>query len=425
MNYLKKATDLYKLGQRSKYVDAFYTKQREEALNEKNSLKMQQIQALEKEKTIQLFAMSLEACHLLGLPEESFYDLYFKGKETSPANLFRGMHSEGIQKIIEFFGYSVEIVRNTESVCQLRYTLDEGKEANYTLTLEEATQSPFIQGELLDEESLWNLDPKSMLLHEAMKFIAKTSYRRLFKAKAPIGEGWADNETLANEIFDAEIFDIQIEDYDYKNVLAKYKDHPQELYVFVSHLRERCINRIVYSLNICDALGLPKNRFYDIGLMSKFPKRNPLLNIRGACLIDVMRELGHVIQIVEATSRSCTLKFEKDGIERIEQVVLDTVKNNKPTVAAALETPESAWAQQTTTMLLYEALQKAIKNAFSDSPPKRHEITREEERHLFSQAKNQTIMKAPKLENKPTPLGDGGFILPLTQLNALRKVCKQ
>lgn len=425
MNYLKKATDLYKLGKRSKYADAFYAKQREEAINEKNSLKMQQIQALEKEKTIQLFAMSLEACQLLGLPEESFYDLYFKGKEASPANLFRGMHSEGIQKIIEFFGYSVEIVRNTEFICQLRYTLDEGREANYTLTLEEATQSPFINSELLDEESLWNQDPKSMLLHEAMKFIAKTSFRRLFKAKAPIGDTWPDNETLANEIFDAEIFDIQIEDYDYKNVIAKHKDTPHELFVFISHLRKRCIERIVYSLSICDALGLPKNRFYDIGLMSKFPKRNPLLNIRGACLIDVMRELGHIIQIVEATSRSCTLKFEKDGIERIEQVVLDTIKNTKPSIAAALADPESAWSQQTTIMLLYEALQKAIKNAFSDSPPKRHEITREEERNLFSQAKNQMLMNAPKLENKPTALEERGFILPLNQINALKKVYKQ
>lgn len=424
--FKKEARELFKKGKRNESVRKFYEIAHEEAKANGDATKLGQICAMMKERTIQLFAISLEAAHLLNLPSEDFYDLYFKGSEANPANLLRGMHAEGMIKIIEYFGYSIEFVKATSSVCQISYTLDEGTEASYTLTMEEAKNNPYIQEEFLDEESPWHSDPKGMLIHEAVKFVAKTSYKRLFKVKATsLVNQIDDNEELAEEIFNSEIFDIEIEDFEYRSIIAKNKSKPRDLEIYIIHLRERCINRIRSSLDLCDALGLPKDLFYDISKESAYPKKNPLLNIRGCCIIDVLRELGHIIQVQEATSKSCTLKFEKDGIERTEQVVLENLKRSKTSVREALNNPESVWSKHTTTLLMYEALTKVLKTDFAESTNTKEQISRESIRELlFTRSKEpsriffeknkkeeEIEIETPKTE-KETTKEDYDFIIP-------------
>lgn len=400
--FKKEARELFRKGKRSDSVRKFYEAAHEEAKANGDAAKLGQICAIIKEKTIQLFAISLEAAHLLNLPAGDFYDLYFKGSETNPANLLRGMHAEGMIKIIEYFGYSIQFVKSTDSVCQIAYTLDEGTEVTYTLTMEEAKNNPYIQEEFLDEDSPWHSDPKGMLVHEAVKFVAKTSYKRLFKVKATnLVNEIDDNEQLAEEIFNSEIFDIEIEDFEYRSVIAKNKNKPRDLEIYIVHLRERCINRIRSSLDLCDTLGLPKDLFYDISKESAYPKKNPLLNIRSCCIIDVLRELGHIIQVQEATSKSCTLKFEKDGIERTEQVVLENLKRSKNSVKEALNNPESVWSKHTTTLLMYEVLAKVLKTDFAESSGAKEQVSRESIRKLlFTRSKEPSRFFFEKTEEK-------------------------
>lgn len=424
MEYIKKATDLYKVGKRNKHVTSYFASMKKRAKETNNSVMLQQIIRREQDKTIQLFAISLEAADLLKLPKEDFYDLYFRGQEINPANLFRGMHAEGMEKIIKFYGYSIDIIKNTNSVCQIRYSLDEGKESTYTLSIEEAKKNAFIQEELENADSLWNIEPKVMLLHEAMKFVAKTSFRRLFKVKATeLLSFEKSNDDLAEEIFDKEIFDVEIEDYDYKTTILSMKNNPDSVRKYVYELRCKCIHRIRESLDLCDTLGLPKDLFYDIAICSRYPDRNPLLNVRGNCLIDVMRELGHIIQIQEATTKSCVLRFEKDGIERMEQVVLENIKRAKESISRELENPESIWSKHPTIMLLYQGLHKIIKSDFSNIKPQNEKISMKNLRNLLFNKKtvtNEEIKGMKEIEEEP--LDEGIVKEETTQPTTMTKV---
>lgn len=384
MDYLKKASDFYKIGKRNEHVKKTFSIMKKKANAANNSVLLQQINRREQDKTIQLFAISMEAAALLKLPIDDFYDLYFRGQEVNPANLFRGMHATGIEKIIKFYGYSIDVIKNTNSLCKISYTLDEGKESTYTLTLEEAKKSPFIQEEFENPDSLWNSDTKGMLLHEAMKFIAKTSFRRLFKVKATeLLSPEKSNDTLAEEIFEKEIFDLEIEDFDYKATIFSMKNNPDSVREYVEVLRAKCIHRIRESLDLCDLLGLPKDLFYDIAICGRYPDKNPLLNVRGSCLIDVMRELGHIIQIQEATTKSCILRFEKDGLDRMEQVVLENIKRAKESVSKELDNPGSVWSKHATVMLLYQGLHKIIKSDFSNLNQQQNKISMKNLRALI------------------------------------------
>lgn len=366
--FKKEATKLFKNGKRSRSVLDFFEKESREAREKNDSIKSAQLCSMIQSKTITLFALSLEAASLLNLPKEGFHDLYEKGLVINPANLLRGMHTKGMIKVIEHAGYSVQIEKLTDDICKVVYTLDNGIEGRYVLTIEEAEGYPYIRDELSNEESLWYQKPKEMLRHEAVRFVAKTFYKRLFTVKATeLVATFKNNRKLAEEIFYAKLYDIEIDDFNYRENMEKLKNRPAQLRAYTTLLKKRCIEKIHASLKLCEILGLPKELYYDIYKKSVFPRKTPLLEVRGSRILDVLRELGHMIQVEEATSKYCTLKFEKDGIVRREQVLLDTVKTVKTSVDTELKDPESVWSNHTNTMLMYEALIKVIRTDFSES----------------------------------------------------------
>lgn len=395
--YKNLATTLFNNGKRSESVARSLEQIEQEAIANKDAQKLDQIHAISKRKTINIFEMSLEAADLLNLPREDFYDLYFKGGETNPANLLRGMHAQGIIKIIEFNGYSVETVKSTDEICVLEYTLDDGVVCRHSYTMEEAINTPWIREEFSkDEESLWHTNPKEMLYHEAVKFIAKTSFRRLFKVQPrSLVDTHVDNAILAEKIFEEEIYDIEIVDFEYRSVIASKERNPRDLEAYIETLRKNCIERIHASLELCDAIGLPKHLFYDISKHTVFNKQDPSYNIRACAIIEMLRELGFLVRLENVSSKSCTLKFTKDGIERTEQVILENLKKTKKSVREGLETVDSAWYNHTATLLLYEALSRVLKSDFAEILGKTKQTGREKLRSLlFKKTSSRETAKA-------------------------------
>lgn len=405
--YQNLATKLFSNGVKSASVEKSYAERKQIAIEANDAKKLSFIEMLIKKRTITLFQMSLEAADLLGLPNQDFHDLYFKGEEVYPANLLRGMHAEGIAQIIKYHGYTFDIVTSTDTCCTVLFSLDNGVECKHTFTIDDAKRTPWIADELAKEDSLWNKETKEMLVHEAVKFVAKTSFRRLFKVKSKsvINNKDLDNRQLAELIFEEEIFDIETVDFEYKEKLLDKDKSAKELETYVHALRNDCVGRIFASLEFCDALGLPKEVFYDISKHSVFHKQSPSYNVRSCCIIDLLREMGHIIQPENASSKSCTVRFTLGDIERFEQVTLDNLCKTKQKIKEDLENIDSPWYNQTTLLLLYSVLQKILKEDFSETLGDKKQSNRERIRSLlFSKEKGSTEVKSVRnlLFNKKT-----------------------
>lgn len=416
--YQNLATKLFANGVKSESVERSFAERKQIAINENDAKKLSFIDMLIKKRTIALFQMSLEAADLLGLSKDNFYDLYFKGDEVYPANLLRGMHAEGIIKIIQHHGYVFDIVKSNDSICTVRFSLDNGVECKHSFTIEEAKRIPWISDELAKEDSLWNKETKEMLLHEAVKFVAKTSFRRLFKVKSKsvLNNKSLDNRQLAELIFDEEIFDIETVDFEYREKLLDKDKSAKELETYVISLRNDCTGRIFASLEFCDALGLPKEVFYDISKHSVFHKQSPSYNVRACCIIDLLREMGYLIQPENISSKSCTVRFTVGDLERCEQVTLDNLCRTRQKIKDDLENSESPWYNQTTLLLFYSVLQKILKEDFSEVLGDKKQSNRDRIRSLlFTKEKSPMERKSVKslLFNKkpePTPLEDEEII---------------
>lgn len=409
--YQNLATKLFANGTRSESVERSYAERKQLAISANDAKKLSFIDMVIKKRTIALFQMSLEAADLLGLSKDNFYDLYFKGDEIYPANLLRGMHSEGIIKIIRHHGYVFDFVKANDEICTVRFSLDNGVECKHSFTIEEAKRTPWIADELAKEDSLWNKETKEMLIHEAVKFVAKTSFRRLFKVKSKsvLNNKSLSNKELAELIFDEEIFDIETVDFEYKEKLLDKDKSSKELETYVTSLRNDCIGRIFASLEFCEALGLPKELFYDISKHSVFHKQSPSYNVRACCIIDLLREMGYLIQPENVSSKSCTVRFVVGDIERCEQITLDNLCRTRQKIKDDLENSESPWYNQTTLLLFYSVLQKILKEDFSEVLGDKKQSNRDRIRSLlFTKEKSPMEKKSIKslLFNKKSQPSD-------------------
>lgn len=315
-----------------------------------------------------LTAASLYAAELLGLPKDTYSNLYFKVNHlghVNPANLIKGMHAEGIMAIIRFHGYKFEIEHFTDSKCKLVYSLDNGKESSYTLTMEDAKSTPWIQREFLKEGSPWQTDPAGMLMFEACKMIAKTCFRRLFKvkSKAVLEKGQTlDNKELAKEILKEWIFDVQNVNFDFEKRIQTFTDSGQLAARdrYLKSVTITCLKRIKASLDICDALKLPKELFYDISKHDEYHPESPLYGIRSAFLPDILREKGYIIVPETISRKVCTIRFELDGVDHCRQIVLQTLLDTKERIRTDMLSEESVWNNHTELMLFYETVREAV-----------------------------------------------------------------
>lgn len=333
-----------------------------------NKTTKQTFKSNRKMDTTKLYDMSTNAAELLNLPKEKFFDLYFRGNEKgeiTPSNLLKGMHADAIMSIIQYHGYSFGVDKKTEDVCKVRFSLDNGKECTYEITMEDAKCTTWIMKEFQKEDSLWNTDPADMLLHEACKMVAKTCFKRLFRAKSKTvleDNGKSDNKTLAKGIMKEWIFDIQSVDFDYERKICELviagNDSARERYS--KNILTTCLKRIVASLDICDALGLPKELFYDISKHDEYHADSPLYGIKSAFIYDILREKGHVIVPEKISRKVCTIKFELEGVEHCRQVVLQSLVDTKEKIKADLLDPESVWNNHTEIMLFYETIREAV-----------------------------------------------------------------
>lgn len=318
--------------------------------------------------TTKLYDMSINAAELLNLPKDKFFDLYFRGNEkgeVTPYNLLKGMHADAIMSIIKYHGYSFDVLKNNEDVCKVQFSLDNGTECSYTITMNDAKCITWIQKEFLKEDSLWNTNPADMLLHEACKMVAKTCFKRLFRVKSKTvleDKGKSDNKTLAKGIMKEWIFDIQSVDFDYERKICQYaiagNDAAKER--FSKNILTTCLKRIVASLDICDALDLPKESFYDISKHDEYHPDSPLYGIKSAFIYDILREKGHIIIPEKISRKVCTIKFELEGVEHCRQVVLQSLVDTKEKIKADLLDPESVWNNHTEIMLFYETIREAV-----------------------------------------------------------------
>lgn len=371
--YKELATKLFTKGKKSKFVERDYKAKRQTAVEKKDAKLLERVDSKIKEKTVTLFAMSLEACDLLDLPKDKFYDLYFRGTHTNKANLLKGMHAEGMMNIIKFHGHTFNIIKNTKDACVVEFSLDGGETCRHAFTMEDAHNTPWILQEMEnggEEGSLWNTNPKEMLLHEAVKFIAKIMYRRLFKVKSQtiINDfGLSSNHDLAEEIFDEGIYDIENVDYTYLDTFQSLEAQGDQeaLGEFLTNLRTKCVNRICASLDLCDAAGLPKEEFYDVAKYEIYHQNDLSFNVRACCAVDVLRHFGHLVRPENLSSRSAMIRYESPNGEEVEHISLETLCNTKPKVKASLEDAESVWRNHTMLMLFYEVLNKAMKKCFA------------------------------------------------------------
>lgn len=405
--YTEIATQLFDKGKKSKYIENDYREKIAAAREAKNAKLLDRIQKKIREKTTLLFAMSLEACDLLNLPADKFHDLYFRGTHVNKANLLRGMHVEGMMKIIKFHGYSFEVIKQTAKECTVEYSLDNGSVCRYTLTIEEALKTPWIKQEFenTEEDSLWKTNPKDMLLHECVKLISKLIYRRLFKKTSDTMKndfGLSSNHELAEEIFDEGIYDIENVDYTYLDTFQSLEAQGDEeaLAAFLSNLRTKCVNKICASLDLCDALGLPKNYFYDAAKYEIYHQGDPSFNIRACCSVDVLRHFGHVIKPARLNSEMATIHYELNGNEETEHVELSILCDLKPKLRSNLEDPENVWANHTTLMLFYEALAKITKRCFAKVKVRKAKITRgDSAKRFFDEIKKYRQSETPQLDD--------------------------
>lgn len=324
--------------------------------------------SIRKIDTTKLYDMSVNAAELLNLPKDKFFDLYFRGNERgeiTPSNLLKGMHADAIMSIIKYHGYSFEIEKKTEDLCKVRFSLDNGKECSYEISMNDAKCVPWIQKEFLKEDSLWNTDPADMLLHEACKMVAKTCFKRLFRAKSKTvleDGGKSDNKTLAKGIMKEWIFDIQSVDFDYERKICEFviagNDAGRER--FSKNILTTSLKRITASLDLCDALNLPKETFYDISKHDEFHADSPLYGIKSAFIYDILREKGHIIVPEKISRKVCTIKFDLEGVEHCRQVVLQSLVDTKEKIKTDLLDPESVWNNHTEIMLFYETIREAV-----------------------------------------------------------------
>lgn len=371
--YKDLASKLFSKGKKSRFVERDYKAKRLLAVSKQDAKLLERIDYKIKEKTVTLFAMSLEACDLLDLPKDRFYDLYFRGTHTNKANLLKGMHAEGMMSIIKFRGYTLDIIKNTKDECTIEFSLDDGELCRHTFTIEDARNTPWIMQEMEnggEDGSLWNTMPKEMLLHEAVKFIAKIMYRRLFKVKSQTilnDFGLSSNRDLAEEIFDEGIYDIESVDYTYLDTFQSLEVHgdKEALGEFLTNLRTKCVNRICASLDVCDAVGLPKEDFYDVAKYDIYNQSDFCSNIRACYAVDVLRHFGHLVRPENLSSRSAMIRYESPHGEEVEHVSLESLCNTRAKIKASLEDPESVWRNHTMLMLFYEVLNKALKKCFA------------------------------------------------------------
>lgn len=371
--YIESATKLFEKGKKSKYVERDFQDRKQYAIDKGDAKLLERVNHKIKEKTITLFAMSLEACDLLNLPKDKFYDLYFRGTYANPANLLRGMHVDGMMKILEFHGHKLNVIKRTDKECTVEFILEDGSPVRHTLTIEEALATPWIDQDIKnskDGDCLWVSAPKEMLLHEVVKFISKIMFRRLFKVKSRSvmnDFGLCSNRQLAENIFDEQIYDIESVDFNYLETfdLLEAQGDEEAINEYVRSLRIKCVNKIIASLDLCDAYELPKEMFYDVAKYEIFHQGDLAYNIRACCCIDVLRHFGYVIRPEALSSKSATIRYNVNGVEEIEHISLESLCQSKPKIQSQLQDEESVWYNHTMLMLLYEVLGKAMKKSFA------------------------------------------------------------
>lgn len=389
--YIQDATKLFEQGKISEYVERDYKSRYELAIEKRDAKLLERVKYKIKEKTITLFAMSLEACDLLDLPKDKFYDLYFRGDYTNQGNLLRGMHVKGMMKILEFNGHKLKVIKETNKECTVEFILEDGCACRHSLTIEDALETPWIDQEIKnskDGKSLWVTNRKEMLLHEVVKFICKTMYRRLFKARPRCitnDLGVYSNRQLAEQIFDEKIYDIQSVDFNYLETfkLLKSKGDEEATLQYIRRLRDICVNKITASLDLCDAYKLPKAIFYDVAKYELFHEDNLAYNIRPSCCVDVLRECGYIIRPEGLSSRSATIRYSVNGVEEVQQVSLESLCASNAKIKEQVENETHVWHNNTMLMLFYEVVNQAMKSCFPKVRVRKEKTPEGEEREQF------------------------------------------
>lgn len=402
--YIKDATKLFEQGKRSKSVTRDYSAKKQEAIAQKDAKKLERVEARIKEKTIDLFAMSLEACDLLGLPKDKCYDLYFRGSYIYAANLLRGMHVEGMMKILQIHRQELKIVTNTDRECKVEFRTEDGMICTHSTTIEEMMNTPWVKKEIettKDGESLWETSPKEMLLHETVKFICKLMFRRFFKVRSKTIQndfGLSKNHELAEDIFDEGIYDIESVDFNYLETFETLEMNGDEeaMRDFMTALRTKCVNKICASLDLCDATGLPKDYFYDVCKYEIYHEGNLAFNVKSCYAIDVLRHFGHVVRPENLSSKSAMIRYDFQGGEVVEHISLEVLRSTKAKIKAHLEDNESAWSNHTMLMLFYEVVSMAMKKCFAKVKVSKVQSHKRESNKRF-------LSKIQQYKQDPTP----------------------